>query len=204
MMNGCSRQTTKPAITSGASAQNPSPSSTPPLNSKESRLKRIAFGDGTVVGDNELREAWGIWTPESNDPKKSLVFPEQVKIECTHANMTCREITVPLGLINGMIEIMDIEDNKTWQIDDWDANGLTATYGPAPRRSVKVDSALGPGSEECHRHVLTMSFASKAVSTSDIPTHEKGCEIFTETDSYRLIEGNYYIDISPGNDTDKK
>ena len=58
-------------------------------------------------------------------------------------------------------------------------------------------------SDRCNRHVLTMTFAAGAVSTSDIPTHEKGCEPFPETNSYRLARGGYYIDTTPGNDAEK-
>ena len=48
-----------------------------------------------------------------------------------------------------------------------------------------------------------MSFRSGSVSTSDIPTHEKGCEMFPETDTYRLVRGQYYVDTTPGNDAEK-
>jgi len=48
-----------------------------------------------------------------------------------------------------------------------------------------------------------MDFDSGAVSVSDIPTHKKGCEMFQQTDSYRLQRGNYYVDTTPGNDADK-
>lgn len=58
-------------------------------------------------------------------------------------------------------------------------------------------------SVKCH-HVLTMTFDSGAVSSADIPTHEKGCEAFPETNSYRLARGNYYVDTSPANDMDKR
>ena len=55
----------------------------------------------------------------------------------------------------------------------------------------------------CQRHVLTMDFDSGAVSVADIPTHKKGCEALKETDSYRLVRGNYYVGTSPGNNMDK-
>jgi hypothetical protein len=61
----------------------------------------------------------------------------------------------------------------------------------------------GDSASRCQRHVLTMDFDSGAVSVSDIPTRKKGCEAFTETDSYRLVRGNYYVDTSPGNNMDK-
>jgi hypothetical protein len=75
--------------------------------------------------------------------------------------------------------------------DKWDEHGLTASYG-------------GDESSRCQRHVLTIDFDSGAASVSDIPTRKTGCEAFTETDSYRLIWGHYYVDTTPNNDLDKK
>jgi hypothetical protein len=93
-------------------------------------------------------------------------------------------------VVKGMMVIGD-PDETDWQISSWDERGLFATYGP---------SKHGNNSDNCHRHVLTMTFGSGAISTSDIPTHEKGCEIFLKTNSYRLARGNYWIDTSTGND----
>jgi hypothetical protein len=157
------------------------------------RLKRDEYKDAPIVGDNEFRAVDGMWVPESNDPSKALFFPEQVNILCSHSERNCRELKVTLGAIAGMISIMDI-DEKDWPIDTWDAHGLLASYGPEP-------SAPG-SSDRCHRHVLTIAFVSGAVSTSDIPTHETGCSAFTETNSYRLARGNYYVDLTPLNDGD--
>ncbi|SRR6266851_280842 len=83
-----------------------------------------------------------------------------------------------------------------WEIRSWDAHGLLASYDPNV-------SAVAT-SDRCHHHVLTMTFASGAVSTSDIPTRAKGCEEFPETNSYRLVRGNYYVDTSPANDLDMR
>ena len=137
----------------------------------------------------------GIWLPESNKPDDALAFPEQVKITCDQTAKVCTELKVTLSSseyagTGGMLTI-DGPDETDWPISSWDARGLFATYGPSDH---------GNTSDKCHRHVLTMIFGSGAVSTSDIPTHEKGCEIFFKTNSYRLARGNYWIDVSAGND----
>ena len=161
---------------------------------REERLKRIEDKDYPIPVDNDYRGVDGVWVPESNDPAKALVFPEQVKITCTRSEKTCRELKVTLGALGGMVSIIDI-DEIDWPITSWDAHGLLASYGP--------DVSATAASDRCHSHVLTMAFGSGAVSTSDIPTHEKGCEEFFATDSYRLARGTYYVDTTPGNDMDK-
>jgi hypothetical protein len=102
----------------------------------------------------------------------------------------CTEISVTLGVVIVSVSIEDL-DTTTYNIDKWDEHGLTASYG-------------GDESSRCQRHVLTIDFDSGAVSVSDIPTRKAGCEAFTETDSYKLVRGNYYVDTTPGNDLDKK
>jgi hypothetical protein len=159
------------------------------------RLKRAelkdypieTFRDTLVIVD-------GMWVSESKDPTKEIVFPEQVKIICTNSEKTCEEMKVILGPMSGVIFIDSIEQT-IWPITSWDKNGLLASYGP--------EISASAASDRCHRHVLAMTFASGAVSTSDIPTHEKGCEMFPETDSYRLARGGYYVDTTPGNDAEK-
>ena len=131
-----------------------------------------------------------MWVPDSDHPVNELLFLEQVTITCTQPSGTCEELKIILEPFGGLIFIDGI-DETTWQITSWDEHGLLATYDADPS-SKKVD-------ERCHRHVLSMSFASGAVSTSDIPTHEKGCESFRQTDSYRLVRGQYYVDTTPGN-----
>lgn len=145
------------------------------------------FHDTLVIVD-------GMWVSESKVPAKEIVFPEQVKIICTNSEKTCEEMKVILGPMSGVVFIDSIEQT-IWPITSWDKNGLLASYGP--------ESPASAASDRCHRHVLAMTFASGAVFTSDIPTHEKGCEMFPETDSYRLARGGYYIDTTPGNDADK-
>ncbi|MGA3159884.1 MAG: hypothetical protein ABSC77_01620 [Terracidiphilus sp.] len=161
---------------------------------REERLKRIEDKDYPIPVDNDYRGVDGVWVPESNDPAKALVFPEQVKITCIHSENICRELKVILGELGGMVSIIDI-DETDWPITSWDAHGLLASYGP--------DVSATGASDRCHSHVLTMAFGSGAVSTSDIPTHEKGCEEFFGTDSYRLARGTYYVDTTPGNDMDR-
>lgn len=158
------------------------------------RLKRGELKDYPITGDDQWRDVDGMWVPESKEPSNALLFPEQVRITCSNSDKTCRELSVTLGVMGGLVEIMG-PDEKIWQISSWDSDGLLASYDADPS-SKKVD-------ERCHRHVLSMSFASGAVSTSDIPTHEKGCEAFRQTDSYRLVRGEYYVDTTPGNEGDK-
>jgi hypothetical protein len=134
--------------------------------------------------------ASGFWVPESNDPAKALVLPQQVMISCSKNAKECTEISVTLGVVPTLVSVQDI-DNTTYEVDKWDDHGLTASYG-------------GDVVSRCQRHVLTMDFDSGAVSVSDIPTRKTGCEAFTETDSYKLVWGNYYVDTTPGNDLDKK
>jgi len=158
------------------------------------RLKRAEDPYYEIVGDSQSRSVSGMWVPESSDPANKLLFPEQVTITCTQPSRTCQELKVVLEPIDGVIFIDGINET-TWQITSWDEHGLLASYDADPSNKVV--------SERCHRHVLSMSFASGAVSASDIPTHEKGCETFKQTDSYRLVRGQYYIDTTPGNDGDK-
>jgi hypothetical protein len=159
------------------------------------RLKRREDNDRPIeTFHNTLVIVDGMWVPESRDPKKEMVFPEQVKIICKNSEKTCEEVKVVLGPMSGVV-FVDSIDQTIWPITSWDAHGLLASYGP--------DVSALAASDRCHRHVLAMTFASGAVSTSDIPTHEKGCEMFAETDSYRLARGAYYVDTTPGNDGDR-
>lgn len=154
------------------------------------RLKANTLADFAITGDGESRLVDGFWVSESKDPAKALTFPQQAKITCTRYNKECMEISVTLGPFKDMVIIKDIDDT-VYDVDRWDSHGLTASYGG------------GVGFSRCQRHVLTMDFDSGAVSVSDIPTRKKGCEVFTETNSYRLVRGMYYVDTSPGNDVDK-
>ena len=155
------------------------------------RLKTLTFPSPPLVKTkfySYSAVASGIWLSE--DPKKALVLPQQVKILCSKSAKECTEISVTLGPVPTLVSIEDV-DNTVYEVDKWDDHGLTASYG-------------GDESSRCQRHVLTMDFESGAVSVSDIPTRKTGCEAFTETNSYKLVSGSYYIDTTPGNDFDKK
>jgi hypothetical protein len=134
--------------------------------------------------------ATGFWVSESNDPKKALLLPMQVKIWCTKNSKICTETSVTLGAAPTLVSVEDV-DNTDYALDKWDEHGLTASYG-------------GNETSRCQRHVLTIDFDSGAVSVADIPTRKTRCEAFAETDSYKLVRGKYYVDTTPGNDLDKK
>ena len=156
------------------------------------RLKALTLPDSAIVGSASHRIVEGIWVPESKDPAKALTFPQQVKIECDNNGVDgrqCIEIDVTLAAAKTIVSVQDI-DTEEYKVDSWDEHGLIASYG-------------GDTAAPCQRHVLTMNFESGEVSLSDIPTHRKGCEAFAETNPYRLVRGNYYVDTSPNNDMDK-
>ncbi len=151
------------------------PSSNPFHNE---RLKRAELKDYPIETFHDtLAIVDGMWVPESKDPAKALVFAEQVKINCTNSEKTCEELKVILEPMSGVV-FVDI-DQTIWQITSWDAHGLLASYGP--------DVSARAASDRCNRHVLTMTFATGAVSTSDIPTHEKGCEASAITQNRPMI-----------------
>jgi hypothetical protein len=160
---------------------------------KNDRLKTLSYPDSPIIGDEHHRYIAGFWKSESTVPDKQLVFPQQVTITCDNYKTLpkeCVEISVTINAAKGMVSIGDL-DTETYVINTWDSHGLVASYGG------DLDSGL------CQRHVLTVNFASGSVSVADIPTREKGCEAYTETNSYRLVRGNYYVDTTPGNDMDK-
>jgi hypothetical protein len=156
------------------------------------RLKTLVLPGSPLFKEKPHTSALasGFWVAESNDPKKALVLPQQVKIWCSKNSKLCTETSVTLGVVPISVSIQDV-DNTEYPVDKWDEHGMTASYG-------------GDESSRCQRHVLTIDFDSGAVSVSDIPTRKTGCEAFTETDSYKLVRGNYYVDATPGNDLDKK
>jgi hypothetical protein len=198
------------ALSAGLIAQQTSNTAAPALNSAaqagqhkkdiplsdlfhSGRVKASVLSNSAIIGDSSYRVVEGIWVPESKDPEKALVFPQQVKIQCRNYggdNRGCTEISVTLAPTPILVAVQDI-DTDEYEIDSWDANGLVASYGGTDISS------------KCQRHVLTMDFGSGAVSVTDIPTHKKGCEAFTETDSYKLVRGNFYVDTTPNNDSDR-
>ena len=113
--------------------------------------------------------------------------PEQARIDCDAQEKQCRMLQVRFELDQLGVSIKG-PDETDFAIVSWDAKSLFATHDP-------------DFSDKCHKSVLTISFANWNVSLSDIPTHEKGCEIFKDTNSYRLIQGNYYVDTTPNNDS---
>lgn len=161
------------------------------------RLKLLSLPDRPIVGGSRMRVVEGVWVSESSGSGKALVFPEQVKISCEDFgpdDKKCVELSVTLAPTSISVGIMGL-NTEEYAIDRWDDRGVIASYG-GDRNGSDLSS-------KCHRHVLTMDFASGTVSVSDIPTHMKGCEAFTTTNSYRLVQGEYYVDTTPNNDGDK-
>ncbi|MDE1161317.1 MAG: hypothetical protein PW792_05140 [Acidobacteriaceae bacterium] len=159
------------------------------------RLKREVIADDPIEPHDYDAFADGLWLPEADQPERTLVMPEQVHVVCVLGDQTCRAYTVTLGTMKDIVRVEDISAVE-YHVDSWDEHSLRASYGPT--KYDKVGS-----SDRCHNHVLAMNFGSGYVSLSDIPTHEKGCEMFTETNAYHLARGHYYVDTSPGNDLDK-
>ena len=133
----------------------------------------------------------GIWIPEPDDPAHALVYPEQTRIVCYAGSDDCIEMKSSFIVTGDIISVKGPEETL-WPIKTRDKNSLVAEYGPWPRFS--------PGPEKCQKHVMSMVFASGTVTTSDIPTGGDGCGPYTETNTYRLANGWYDVDISPKND----
>jgi hypothetical protein len=159
------------------------------------RIKRDAggiptltvFSDGSFMAD-------GIWIPEPDDQAHALVFPEQTRISCNRGEKNCSEIEIRFVVVGNIITVKGPEETL-WQIKSWDHNSLLAEYGPFPQ--------FKPDPDSCHKHVLSIVFASGTVTTSDIPAPRPGCEPFKETNTYRLESGWYDVDTSPNNDAIK-
>jgi hypothetical protein len=117
-----------------------------------------------------------------------------VDISCTQNEAVCHELTVPLGVTQDTIFIMHSEETL-WPINSWNADAIFASYGPV------LTAKPGTG-DRCQRHVLSLTLASGAVSKSVVPTNEKGCEAFQKIDTFRLIQGNFYVDTTPNNDAE--
>src|SRR5262245_59757598 len=78
----------------GAQKQPTSPS----LVFHNERLKTTTLENSPITGGNYIRLVSGFWVPESQDPSKALVFPQQIKITCTHRDKTCKEISITLAV----------------------------------------------------------------------------------------------------------
>lgn len=175
----------------GAASMNRAQNSKP-VSFVSPRLKPLVFPDSPILGTDRYRIAKGIWVSDSDDPKKALVVPMQVQLECYGQRKECIEFGVTLG---GLGPVIDVDTfTQSYDVDTWDANGLTASYGG--------DDLDSP----CQRHVLAMDFKSGAVTVTDIPTHKprQDCKPFQEANGYRLKHGLYAIDLTPNNDLDKK
>jgi hypothetical protein len=131
------------------------------------RLKLLSLPDRPITGNSHSRAVSGVWIADSKDAEKSLVFPQQVAIDCHNYKADdkgCTEIAVSLAPTGSSVAVHDIS-SQDYEIDRWDGEGLIASSGGDPLA-------------DCYRHVLTMDFQSGSVSVSDIPTHAKGCEAF--------------------------
>ncbi len=150
-----------------------------------------APNDAGIGGSDSYRIASGIWVSDSQDPGKALAFPEEVSIRCVREEQICHVSTVQLIQVengtSGRITIYP-PDNEDYAVKSWDERSLLASY------SITIPIST----EHCHESILAMNFQSKTVTLTDIPNHEKGCEAITETNSYRLARGEYYIDVKPG------
>ena len=142
----------------------------------------------------------GIWMLESKDHDRVNTaaaalaqLPRLASIRCqvdfynVAGGKKCEEIQVLLGPTQELVSVGPI-DHYEYDVKSWDEVVLIG---------------VGRGPFECQSKVLTIVFASGAVSVSDTPTGAKGCEQFTQTKSYRLARGKYYVDTTPNNDADK-
>lgn len=146
-----------------------------------------------IGGSENYRIANGIWLPESSDPAKGLTFPEQSSIWCTRSEMSCEVASLDLEVQSELVNIPAIEHDE-YHVDSWNSDSLSASNGPWK---------IGNLSDKCQRHILVMNFKSGVVTLSDISTHAKGCEMFAESNTYRLSPGDYYVDTTSNNDADK-
>jgi len=93
---------------------------------RNERLKRIELKDYPIEAQAGDCIVDGVWVPESNDPEKALVFPEQVRITCTHSVKTCQELKVTLGPMQGIVEIGDIDETIWLQRGSFFGEGCLA------------------------------------------------------------------------------
>jgi len=98
----------------------------------------------------------------------------------------CHIYSVAFGMTPEAVSVESI-DQDDFEVTTWAESGLTAKYEGL-----------------CQDSVLSVSFNTGVITLSDIPNHKKGCQAFTETNTYRLSQGNYYVDTTPGNDLDKR
>ena len=157
------------------------------------RLKAVTYSDAPIKAFMGIAVADGFWLPE--DTNTQQLFAEQVDISCNKDEGVCHELTIPLAVTQGGVRLMHAEE-KLWPISSWSADAILASYGPV--------ATAKPGSgDRCLRHVLSLTLDSGAVSSSLVPTHERGCEAFQATTASRLVYGNFYIDTTPGNNDEE-
>jgi hypothetical protein len=161
------------------------------LRNDHIKRKEISAPALIVETDGSL-DASGIWIPEPDDKTHQLVYPEQTRIICNKGEQNCLEMQLSFTSVGNDFVMVDGPEETIWPIKSWDKKSLLAEYGPLPM--------LSKLSEKCESHVLSIVFESGTVTTSDIPTHGKGCEPITETNSYRLASGWYEVDTSPHDD----
>ncbi|MGD1108459.1 MAG: hypothetical protein ABR865_15570 [Terracidiphilus sp.] len=154
----------------------------------------VAIPSLIVEPDGSL-DADGIWIPEPDDKAHQLIYPEQARIICNKGEQSCLEMQLSFTSVGNEFVMVNGPEETIWPIKSWDKTSLLAEYGPFP-----MSSKL---SDKCESHVLSIMFASGAVTTSDIPTDREGCEAIKETNSYRLAGGWYDVDTSPHNDAIK-
>jgi hypothetical protein len=157
------------------------------------RLKAVTFPETPIKSFMGIAVVDGFWLPEDSKPQK--LFAEQVEISCMKGESICHELTIPLAVTQGAIRMMQPEERQ-WPINTWTADAILASYGP-------ILTAKPGSGDRCLRHVLSLTLDSGAVSSSDVPTHEQGCEKFQDTEASRLVYGNLYVDTTPDNNDEK-
>jgi hypothetical protein len=159
-------------------------------------IKRHELDTPALIVDSDgSLDADGIWIPEPDDKAHQLIYPEQTRIVCNKGEENCLEMELSFTAVGDDFVMVNGPEEILWPIKSWDKKSLLAEYGPFPR--------LLKLSDQCESHVLSIVFESGTVTTSDIPTHGKGCEAITETNSYRLASGWYEVDTSSHNDAIK-
>jgi hypothetical protein len=71
------------------------------------RLKTLSLPTRPISGNDRFRGAEGFWIPESTDPAKALILPQQVNIRCYSYKKECAEISVSLGVTKNSVSIQD-------------------------------------------------------------------------------------------------
>jgi len=158
------------------------------------RLKALEFSDMPISVDQGSVLVSGMWLPDDIGPAKPRNFADEVSIACNQSEKDCEEVSVSLGASQDRVAVMTPEESH-WYIQSWNADGLTASQGPSPH------SPEG-SPERCQFQTITMTFASGLVFKNTIPVPEKGCQAFKGISTDRLVSGRFYIDTTPGNNSE--